>query len=311
MKNLSKRLFTVLVILLIALPMFAASSAKVTFVKGKAEILKNNNWIPLNTGDTVQMSDTISTGFQSEVKLEYGGSVMSLGALTRITLENLSTTSTKENVSVYLKTGSVRSKVTHTEEKRVSYNVKSPVAVCSVRGTEFTVRADGLVTCTEGAVAVYANTSIEYNFEDAADEETATEEESEEVEENPVVGAANEDTDEEKPGDYPPANATTPADEIDDGAPAGAIVVSKNQTVEFRNDGNPETPLVYAIKNTTAIKDTVSTAADKEAVVVGGSSSVIPEKVIIILPDVETAENLEDFQNKVKGSIKATVRFED
>lgn len=319
MKKFEKTLIAFLAAFVFASPLFAAS-AKVTFVKGKAEILKNNSWIALNIGDNVEMADTISTGFQSEVKLEYGGSIMSLGALTRITLEALSSTSTKENVSVYLKTGSVRSKVTHTEEKRVSYNVKSPVAVCSVRGTTFVMRADGYVNCTEGAVAVYANNSPNYNFaSDESSEEAAEEEESEESLQIETVadvpsddaGSDGEQVAESKPGDYPSATPTTPAKEISSDSPAGAVVVGKNQTVVFKNDGNPQTPLVVATKNTNTIKNTVSTISEKEAVVVGGTSSVVQDKTDIATPDVETADSLEDLQNKIKGNLKATVKFED
>lgn len=321
MKKFGKKLLIVFVAFVFASPLFAAS-AKVTFVKGKAEVLKNNAWMTLNIGDTLEMSDTISTGFQSEIKIEYGGSVMSLGALTRITLENLSSTSSKEDVSIYLKTGAIRSKVTHTEEKRVSYKVKSPVAVCSVRGTGFDMKACGQVDVWEGSTVVYANDNSNNNVntstsedESEAEEEAISEENVSEESSAPEVIANNEneesDNSDGKPGDYPSGNAFTPANEISQDAPLGSVVVTKNQSVTVAVNRTTETPFITATLKKEAIKDTVSTISEKEAVTVGGNSSIVPVNKTDIKISAETAKTIEELQEKVKGSIKATVRFED
>lgn len=130
-----------------------SADATVTFVKGKVEVLKNNEWIALNPGDELKKSDVINTGFQSEAKIKLFDSVMYLGPVTRISLENLSKTDDQDKVNVYLKTGNVRSQVNHTESKRVSYQVRTAVAVASVRGTDWEIDDSNNVTCFQGAVA--------------------------------------------------------------------------------------------------------------------------------------------------------------
>lgn len=295
MKSINKLLICTFVSLFICLPAFSAN-AKVTYVKGKVEVLKNSSWVQLNVGDILQTSDTVSTGFQSELKLEVGGSLMSLGALTRITIEDMSSSEKKDNVSVYLNTGAVRSKVNHPQDRRVSYTVKSPVAVASVRGTDFTITARGEVTCHEGAVVVFANT--ERNMVSKASTE-AVEEEDEEAEEE----ASEPEVSTEADGTYGPATATTPADEITDEAPAGAIVVGKDQTVTIMTDGNTETPLKNAKRKADKVVNTITTAASQEAVAIG-NSAVSEQK------NAKDVENVDE--NPVTtGSLITTIILED
>lgn len=130
-----------------------AADATVSFVKGKVEVLKGNEWIALKQGDELKKSDIVNTGFQSEAKIKLFDSVMYLGPVTRISLEELSTNQNQDKVNVYLKTGNVRSQVNHTESKRVNYQVRTAIAVASVRGTEFDMDDSSNVFCTSGIVA--------------------------------------------------------------------------------------------------------------------------------------------------------------
>ena len=114
-----------------------AENATVTYVSGKVEVQRNGKWVALQKGDTVAKSETISTGFQSEAKIKIIDSVMYLGPVTRITLEELSTSEQTDNVNVYLKTGTTRSQVRHVDNKRVNYQVHTAVAVASCRGTDW------------------------------------------------------------------------------------------------------------------------------------------------------------------------------
>jgi len=130
-----------------------AADATVTFVKGKVEVLKGTEWVALNQGDELKKTDIVNTGFQSEAKIKLFDSVMYLGPVTRISLEELSATPGQDKVSVYLKTGNVRSQVNHTESKRVNYQVRTAVAVASVRGTCFDIDDSNNIACLNGAVA--------------------------------------------------------------------------------------------------------------------------------------------------------------
>ena len=114
-----------------------AADATVTFVSGKVEVQRGGKWVALQKGDTVSKSETISTGFQSEAKIKLMESVLYLGPVTRVTLEELSTVDQTDNVNVYLKTGTTRSQVRHVDNKRVNYQVHTAVAVASCRGTDW------------------------------------------------------------------------------------------------------------------------------------------------------------------------------
>lgn len=131
-----------------------AADATVTFVSGKVEVQRGGKWVALQKGDTVAKSETISTGFQSEAKIKILDSVMYLGPVTRITLEELSSTEQKDNVNVYLKTGTARSQVKHVDNKRVNYQVHTAVAVASCRGTDWIVSDSNSVEVLENVVAV-------------------------------------------------------------------------------------------------------------------------------------------------------------
>lgn len=288
-----------------------ADQATVTFVRGKVELLKDDGqWYALSVGDKIEKNQTITTGFASEAKVEYQDSVMVLGAVTRCTLENLSTTAEKDNVSVFLNTGAVRSKVKHTTNKRVSYVVKTPVAVASVRGTDFTLTANGSITCNEGAVVVYPNTERNVAFankETETTEEGTSSEESESEAENDsstsvasTDNSANESVAVETSSaestsapevsttevvvDYVPATSVTPAKQIAKNAPSGSIVVGKNQTVSITHFGTTETPIINATKKTSQAKTTVSTAASAEVEVAGSAGEVTTTVVNAPIP---------------------------
>lgn len=237
---------------MLASPLFA-EDAIVTFVQGKVEVNRKNTWVALKAGDAVYESETISTGFGSEAKIKYKGSLMSLSALTRITLKELSSTAKKDNVDVYLNTGAVRSKVTHTTDTRVSYKVTGPVATASVRGTVVDSFADGYNECLEGGVAVYP---------------TVLKTESKVTDDAEVVV------------DYDSANANTPAVEIDDNAPKGTIVIGAGQMTQFDENGNVQDPQFMNTVLMNGGTSGVTTAAEEDALinwgtVISGSDAVI------------------------------------
>lgn len=252
---------------LIALTVFAAGSlfaadATVTFVKGKVEVNRNGEWQTLEVGDVVHQKEVISTGFQSEAKLKYNGNYMALTALTRASIEEMSSTGDTEKVSVALTTGALRSKVTHPEGTRVNYQVKSPVAVASVRGTDFVAMATGRHFCTDGVVAVTAARNIMpilSDVEPAVDESEYDEESLPgEYESNRSEGT---DTD---------TNTNTSTENTN---ASGTIVIGAHQKTEFNTNGNPEKPIDNASKTITAASKAVQTAAETEAVVAGGSTT--------------------------------------
>ena len=155
-----KKIFSLLITLFLAASVFAAE-ATVTYVSGKVEVQRGDKWVPLQKGDTLAKSDMVSTGFQSEAKIKLYESVLYLGPVTRVSLEELSSSGNQDNVSVYLKTGSARSQVKHVDEKRVKYQVHTAIAVASCRGTDWILDDSNKVVGIDGEVAVDSYTGAE------------------------------------------------------------------------------------------------------------------------------------------------------
>lgn len=150
--NLVKK--TVLALALASSALAFAETAKVISVTGKVEVNRKDAWVPLAKDAVLNEGEVISTGFKSEALIQYKESVMKLGALTRITLEQLAASDTKDDVSVYLNTGTIRSTVNHAENRRINYTVRNPIAVASVRGTIVGMDGTGATDCGDGGVDV-------------------------------------------------------------------------------------------------------------------------------------------------------------
>lgn len=227
------------------LPLFA-ENAKVTFVKGKVEVLKDSKWEPVTIGQEIAENSVLSTGFNSEARIQYKGTVMGLGPLTRITLEKLAETEKKEIVNVYLNTGSVRSKVTHPQDKRVSQTVRNAISVCSVRGTDYTFFDSGKLVCHSGAVATFpAFMLVESSF-------------------NQVSNSDSSDTENEVPEES--ATATTEPQDIADFAPSSAVVVAAGQTSTINTSGIVEKPITNNNKEFNKLNSGFTTLAQSEKV---------------------------------------------
>lgn len=278
MKKITKILIAMAVLAYACVPLFSAS-AKVTYVKGKVEVNRNDSWIQLNVGDEVSETEMLSTGFQSEARLNYNGSVMALAALTRITLSQLRTSGKKDYVDVYVDTGAVRSKVTHVDRDPPDYKTRTAVAVASVRGTDYVTFADSKIIVNGGAVAVGLNLEGKKSYAPEKEENASSEEITENKEdsiENPDAGVSDsreqdsgDDRDSKEKGkpnevaDVGPAKATTPAAEINENVDFGTIVVAASQTTNFSAETSiPEKPFDAARKQAFSGNSTVKTAAD-------------------------------------------------
>ena len=176
MRKSIKSLVAILFVAVLSCHLFAADGT-VTFVKGKVEVKKGNSWVTLSVGDKVKQSEMINTGFQSEAKIKLMDNILYLGPVTRVTLDTLASSSETDKVNVYLTTGSARSKINRTDTKRVSYTVRTPIAVASVRGTDFSIDGQGNVVCNEGKVAVIPVSQLKELVKNADDDDEAEDEE--------------------------------------------------------------------------------------------------------------------------------------
>ena len=318
-KTLVKLVLAFLVSTVISLPLFSAE-AKVTYVKGKVEVSHNgSDWVPLKTGDVIAQSDTINTGFQSEARINLNGSIMAVPALTRVTIETLQTSGSKDTVSLYVNTGAVRSKVTHTDNKKIDYTARTAVAVASVRGTDYTVTAGGIVTCDEGAVVVTAakdyvapvvtEDSSEDKKEEGEEESgsegetgssgstdttgtkdsTETTDSTATTESTGTTETASTTNASEKTAtntgntdrNNKSANATTEGKDISSTSTDGSIVVGAGQRTKATSIGKYEKSTSQTADKTDKIKNTGNTQAQKDAV---NNTSTKAEQIPVDVP---------------------------
>ena len=225
-----------------------ALQATVVSTKGKAEVQNGSSWVALNNGDTLDQGSVIQTGFKSEVVLKIKESTVTVAPLSRITLqtlverEGIGGAQGKDETAIFLDTGSLKSNVQKSSDRRVGFTVRSPVATASVRGTEFNfgTKYKGVnLATTQGKVAFWKNTA---KSEAALDNAAA----------NPNAPAEDAGT-----GDS--------AQDISDYAPQGAIVVSKGEgAMASMGAHSALPPAAVARANATSMGEGTRSAAHAE-----------------------------------------------
>lgn len=159
-----KKIVTILVLLAVAFYSFALDGI-VMEVLGKVEKQVDNSWIALKKGDILVPGDIVSTGFKSEAVISIGESVITVKALTRMTIEQLYEKNKNHVSSVYLDVGSVSADVKPVTNKRVGFTVKTPAVTASVRGTAGIVYAYGKVEGIRGKWGLSAPQPKNINFD--------------------------------------------------------------------------------------------------------------------------------------------------
>ena len=224
-----------------------AMQATVVSATGKSEVQNGSSWVTLKAGDTLDQGAVIQTGFKSEVVLKIKDSTVTVAPLSRITLqtlaerEGLGGAKGKDETAIFLDTGSLKSNVQKSADRRVGFTVRSPVATASVRGTEFgfaTKYKSVDLKTTGGKVAFWKNTKqSEATLDNAAANPDLPAEE---------AGTGNE------PGD------------ISDYAPPSAIVVTKGEDASASVGSGMKAPAQMARAGATSIGEGTRTAASAE-----------------------------------------------
>lgn len=113
--------------------------ASIKDISGKVEIKNagDSSWKEAKRGDILQKNTLISTGFKSSAVLSIGNSTLTVKPLTRLSLEELVSAESSEEVKVYLSAGRVRADVNPPSGGRTDFSIRSPSATASVRGTSF------------------------------------------------------------------------------------------------------------------------------------------------------------------------------
>lgn len=227
-----------------------AMQATVVSTKGKAEVQTGGSWIALKAGDTLDQGSVIQTGFKSEIILKIKESTVTVAPLSRITLqtlaerEGLNGAQGKDETSIFLDTGSLRSNVQKSADRRVGFTVRSPVATASVRGTVFDMKAryrSVNLSTIQGSVAFWKNTARSEASLDKAD-----------------LGPV---------GEAPVGNEP---EDISEKAPAQAVVVSKDQNAVVVEKGGMSAPGAMAQNRAVSLgKGTQSASAAERMAPVG------------------------------------------
>ena len=158
MKTTIKKLFLCLTLILFATLCFAQSrNIQVVSAVGKVEKQQDGLWVPVQVGEVLSKGTLISTGFRSSATLKFEGSVISVNALSRLTIAELLENENSRDTSVFLDAGKIKADIKTSDNKRVSFTVRTPIATASVKGTAGSVSALGDVVSYEN---VWATTVI-------------------------------------------------------------------------------------------------------------------------------------------------------
>ena len=124
----------------------ASAQARITALHGKVEfrISDHSAWRAATVGAKLPPGGSISTGFNSMAVLDLGHSVVTVKALTRISLAELQQVGTKVTTRLALRVGSLNASIKTGEDISQDFTVKSPVSTAAVRGTQFDYDGENL-----------------------------------------------------------------------------------------------------------------------------------------------------------------------
>ena len=156
-----RKLVAILLLISVALAAHAAD-ATIISISGTVEVREpGGSWAPAAVNQVVSANSWISTGFGSRASVSVGGMELSLQPLTRVSISSLAPESgaadqASQRTSVSLQTGRVRATrppVTRANRREsIDFRVSTPVATAAVRGTDFVISFDKLITY-EGLVS--------------------------------------------------------------------------------------------------------------------------------------------------------------
>ena len=118
-----------------------AQQAVIKELSGTVEIKKPGSavWEKAVQGQIITGDTVVSTGFKSSALISFGNSLLTVRPMTRLTLTEISNIAGTETINTTLQAGRVRVDANPPAGTKGSYNVQSPIATASVRGTVFEI----------------------------------------------------------------------------------------------------------------------------------------------------------------------------
>ncbi len=133
-----KRIYTL--VLIAAALMFTIGTAYpailVVSVKGDAAFSDGGTWKPLAKGQTLKEGARVSTGVNSLAVLNIDDNILTVKAMTMMKIYKNSISKEASENNIGLKYGSVNAKVKKLATLKTKFNITTPIATSSVRGTE-------------------------------------------------------------------------------------------------------------------------------------------------------------------------------
>ncbi len=148
--------------LLFALGMLypAHSAITVTSIEGSAAYRDTGQWKPLKAKQALREGVKISTAARSSVVLAIDNSTVTIRELTMMKIDRNTAGAEVNRTSLGLKYGSINARVSRIKKLRTVFQVSTPVATSSVRGTEEEISygaASGMaVDVIEGSVGMHS-----------------------------------------------------------------------------------------------------------------------------------------------------------
>lgn len=170
----------------------------ITFFSGYVFILHDGDEYPAEIGDLVELEDVLIVEAASYCEVQFGDSaVVRIEENTEVTMKDISLSPGGTNIDLNMKSGSVLCKVKKLAGAE-EFKVKTQTAVCGVRGTEFSVSADGgnntVLAVKDGSVAVLpASVDIDSLKEQAGEENEELMAILEDLEKSAPLVSANEE----------------------------------------------------------------------------------------------------------------------
>lgn len=140
---------TVFFILLLngAVLVFAQNpAAYIREITGTVELKRpgSTRWRSAVLGERIEEKAIISTGFGSAAVIAVGDTLLTVKALTRLSLDVLLKKDDTETVNVGLNTGRIKADVKPPAGGKTSFSVQTPSATAAVRGTSFAMDTNNI-----------------------------------------------------------------------------------------------------------------------------------------------------------------------
>ncbi len=153
-----KRVLFLMISICVPVFILSAQTVKVGSVTGKVEIQQpGREWQSASSGMIIPANSQISTGFASEAKVVMDNADITVKALTRMSIQEYSSSGDTTTTKLFLGSGRIRTDVKKSEGQINDFRITSPVATAAVRGTSF--EFDGIrLTVSEGNVEFFSKT---------------------------------------------------------------------------------------------------------------------------------------------------------